>query len=581
MSQTALPADRAEPSGPAEPSPPPVAAGAADAPVRPARARAEGPLWLLVGLLVALALTWPLATQLGTHVPQDAADPLAEAWEVAWSGHALLTDPLHLYAGNTFWPEGPSLAFSDSHLGYLPASLIGSSPRAVIVRYDLLFLFAYGLAFAGAALLARELGARPAAAAVAGAAYAWAPWRILHNGHLNILSVGGVPLSLFLLVSGYRRGRPRQVVAGWLVAAWQVSLGFALGIWFVYLLALLSVVAGAVWLRRGRPALPRPMVRATAVGGGTFLVLLGLLLAPYLAVRSRYPDATRSIADVDLYSPPVRGLFAAAGESRVWGDATAFARDTLGWAPEMALFPGLLVLVLAGVGLGARVLPRPARVGLVLLGAGALVLGFGTAWSVSKPVYTALFDLAPGWSSLRTPGRLAFVWTLVLALLAALGTERLLAAATTGRRRVPAAALSVGGLLLAAVVLWEGSPRLPLSEVPMPPAGLAAVDGPLVNFPASAGADNTYMFWSTQSWQQIANGNTSYLPPALSQVRAMESFPDAATVGDLRGRGYESVVVHLDRIGGTPWEPVPARPVDGLGVTVRTEGSMLVYDLNP
>lgn len=561
---------------PAEQAGPPGSRDARD------RSRWEGPLWLLAGLLVALALTWPLATQLSTHVPQDAADPLAEAWEVAWSGHALFTQPLRLYSANAFWPEGPSLAFSDSHLGYLPASLIGDGAVAVVVRYNLLFLFAYGLAFAGAGLLARELGARPAAAAVAAAAYAWAPWRILHNGHLNILSVGGVPLSLFLLVSGYRRGRPWQVVAGWLVAAWQVSIGFALGIWFVYLLGLLTVVAGVVWLRRGRPALPRPLVRASAFGGGAFLVLVGLLLTPYLAVRSRYPDAGRSLADVDLYSPPVRGLFAAAGESRAWGERTAFVRDTLGWAPEMALFPGLLVVVLAAVGLRHAGVDRRLRTGLAAIGAVALVLGFGTAWAVSKPLYVLLFELAPGWSSLRTPGRLAFVWTLVLALLAAFGTERLLRGLSgTARSRLPAAGASAVAVLLAGVVLYEGSPRLPLAEVPKPPAGLAAVPGPLVHFPASAGADNTYMYWSTESWTKIANGNTSYLPPSLAQVRGMETFPDAITVGDLRARGYESVVVHLDRIGGTPWEPVPARPVDGLGVSVRTEGTMLVFDLNP
>ena len=37
-----------------------------------------------------------------------------------------------------------------------------------MVRYDLLFLFAYALAFFGAYLLARELGLSPAGAAIAG-----------------------------------------------------------------------------------------------------------------------------------------------------------------------------------------------------------------------------------------------------------------------------------------------------------------------------------------------------------------------------------------------------------------------------
>ena len=36
-------------------------------------------------------------------------------------------------------------------------------------------------------------------------AFAYAPWRHAHEIHLNVLSTGGVPLALFLLLRGYRR----------------------------------------------------------------------------------------------------------------------------------------------------------------------------------------------------------------------------------------------------------------------------------------------------------------------------------------------------------------------------------------
>lgn len=544
----------------------------------PARPPAEGLLWLLAGLVVAVLLTWPLVGHLSSQVGQDTADPLSEAWEVAWSGHALLTQPLRLYSANAFWPEGPSLAFSDAQIGYLPASLIGSGHVAALIRYNLLFLLAYGLAFAGAALLARELGVRRSAAAVAAAAFAWAPWRTSHNGHLNILGTGGVPLSLYLLVSGYRRGRPGQVVAGWLVAAWQVSLGFALGIWFCYLLAALAAAAAVSWLRCGRPALPPPLVRATVIGAGAFLFLVALLLAPYALVRARYPDAVRTLADIDLYSPPVRGLLAASGEARYWGARTAFVRDTLPWPPEQVLFPGLLVLVLAVAGLTSSRATRRVRTVLAVTTLVAVVLSLGTAWGPSRPLYVLLFDNAPGWSSVRTPGRFALFWSLGLALLAALGAERAARAVARGRSVVPAAAV---GLVLALVVLGEGAPRLPLADVPPPPPGLSAVPGPLVQLPASATADNTYAYWSTDGWTPLANGSTSYLPPPLAQVRSMESFPDLATVAELRARGYRNVVVHTDLVPGTPWEGVGTRSVAGLGVTVRTQGTLLVFDLVP
>ena len=52
-----------------------------------------------------------------------------------------------------------------------------------------------------------------------------------------MISSGGLPLALFLLLRGYRRGSRGLVLAGWLVSAWQISLGFTLGMQYAYLLA--------------------------------------------------------------------------------------------------------------------------------------------------------------------------------------------------------------------------------------------------------------------------------------------------------------------------------------------------------
>src|SRR3954468_3309789 len=213
-----------------------------------------------VGL--ALIMHWPLPLHIGRDVPRDLGDPLPQAWQVAWDGHALAHQPLDFFQANVFWPLKNSLAFSDALVGYAPFGLIGSGPHAAIVRYDLLFLFAYALAFFGAYLLARELGAGRAGGFVAGAAFAYAPWRLEQDGHLHVLSSGGIPLALALLVRGYRRSSGRTVLAGWLVAAWQLSLGFSLGLQLAYLLFVLAV--GALLLGF-RPS--RRMLVATVAGG--------------------------------------------------------------------------------------------------------------------------------------------------------------------------------------------------------------------------------------------------------------------------------------------------------------------------
>lgn len=545
---------------------------------RPPRSAYEGWLWFVAGAVIAVVLTWPLVTHLTSVIPHDAADPLAQVWVAAWGGHAVLHAPLSLFQGNAFWPEGPSYAFSDDLLGYFPAGLLGSGPVAGLARYNLLFLFTYALAFAGAALLAREIGARPGAAAVAGAAFAWAPWRMSHNGHLNILSTGGIPLALCLLLSGYRRGRVRQIVAGWLVAAWQVSLGFGLGIYFCYLLALLALVALVEWLRRGRPTPPRPAVAGTLAGGAAFLGIVAFCVSPYLEVLRRYPDAPRSVDEVAFFSPPFSAFLSADMTSRVWGAATETARAGLPWAPEQALFPGLLVCVLALIGLSRRRSSARLRIALVVSLVVGVLLSMGLSPHGGDLTYRPLYELLPGWKGLRTPGRLAVFWSLALALLAALGTERLTEWVRPEGSRQPAVGTALA-LACAAVVLWEGSPRLPLAPVPTAPAGLAGIAEPQVHFPASPFDDDVYMLWSTDGFPRIANGNASYLPPGLAAVRGLTAFPDAGSVQLLRSRGYRTVVLHTDRAAGTPWAGAAQRPVDGLGVTVRQIGSLVVYDL--
>ena len=169
--------------------------------------------------LLSVIMNWPLVLHLGQDIPKDLGDPLAESWQVAWDGHALAHQPLHFFDSNQFWPFHDTLAFSDALVGYAPAGLFGSGPHAAVFRYDLVFLFAYALAFAGAYLLGRELGLEPAGALACGVAFAFAPFRLEQDGHMQVISSGGIPLALALGARGYRKRRPGLVVAGFLVSA--------------------------------------------------------------------------------------------------------------------------------------------------------------------------------------------------------------------------------------------------------------------------------------------------------------------------------------------------------------------------
>ena len=517
-----------------------------------------------IAVVLALAMNAPVTAHIGSRLPGDVQDPALQAWQIAWGGHALRTDPAGFFDANTFWPLKGSLAFSDALIGYAPTALLGEGPGIAVLRYDLLYLLTFVLAFLGAYLLARELGAGHGGALVAGVAFAYAPYRLSQVRHLNVLSTGGVPLALFLLRSGYRRRAPRALLAGWAVAAWQVSLGFGIGMPFVYLLAAGTIV---VLLRSRARARDRKTTVAFVGGAAVFAVVSLLLAAPYVATLRAHPEARRTQSEVRFFSPTKASVLAAASTSTLWGRTTAPFRERLRWPEEQTLFPGLIAPALAAVGAVTGRASRAVRIALVAGGAGAalLALGFGVAdgWLGYRLAYHL-----PGWQGIRTPGRLMVFVTLALAVLAALGASRLL-----DRTRRRGALL---GLMLA-LILLDGAGSTPTAPVPTAPA--ARAPAPQVHLPFAPGG--LYMLWSTDGFPPIVNGSSGVVPRFHQDLLPiLTGFPDRASVEELRAIGVSTVLLHTDMTQGTPWESAARRDVRGLGLRLRLEGSTLVYDLS-
>ena len=412
---------------------------------------------------------------------------------------------------------------------------------------------------------------------VAGVAFAYAPFRATMNGHLHVLSSGGIPLSLFLLLRGYRRRVAWLVLAGWVVVAWQLSLGFTLGLQLAYLLAVLAVVAVVLWFRRGRAAVGRWLIAATAAGVLLAAAVTVYEARPYLRVHRDYPSARRTNYDVGLYSASPRAFLAAPAESRLWGGATAAVRNGLRSRNEDTLFPGLAIFGLAALGLGWGAWPRALRIGL---GAGVvtcavLSLGFGMP-PHGDLTYRLLYRFAPGWDAVRTPGRIVTLTSLGLALLAAAGAEVAIAAST---RRLPVrwqrtGALAVGSLLVAAVVV-DGVGRVGDPRVPLPPPGQARLGQPQLHLPSNGSYDRLYQLWSTDGFPAIVNGVSTFDLPSQDSVRGvMRTFPDAQSVLFLRQRRIRTVVLHTGLGGvGLPRSlrspPLPADPVAAAAKSIR------------
>ncbi|MGW3806522.1 hypothetical protein [Micromonospora sp. NPDC005113] len=559
----------------------------------------EWTLASLGALALAVLMTWPTLRYPRYTLPQDYWDPSLQAWQMAWSGHILLTEPARLWQSNTFFPELWSFAFSDTLLGYAPAGMLGSGPEDAVLRYNIMFVLAHALATLGAYALARQLGAGRIGAAVAGVAYTYAPWLLAQAGHLHVLSNGGIPLALAMLARGHgwslRHGyRPERrhdgwVYAGWLVAAWQLSLGFGIGLPFAYFLACAVLVAAVLFyarrLRTGQ-ALPfgRRLLVADVVGGLLFAGV-GLLMAiPYFRVTELHPYAERTIGDISIFSPPASGFVTAPAESRIWGGLHEGARAALPWHPEMTLLPGFVLYALAAGGLFFSVWRLRHR--LLLLAGVLLTMAFamGTRFFDGAFTYVPLFEHAPGWNALRTPGRLMLWTTLLLALLAAGAvtalTERVRELAAQRIPSWPGPWLRLATLLPLLLVTVEGLNTTPHPVVPTQPAALRTVEGPLLVLPSNQSLDQHVMLWSTSGFPDVVNGGSGFTPRQLDDVRRVtQSFPDQTSVDYLRTFGVRTVVLLRGQVAGTPWEITIDAPVDLLGITRQEIDGAVVYRL--
>ncbi len=608
--------------------------------------RDRGAPWgevLLAGaasVAVTLADGWAIVRSLGTEVTGDLGDPLYFAWQLAWVSHALQTDPANLFTSNAFQREPDNLAYTDVVFGYAPlAWLTPGGQTGALMQLNLALLIATAMAAFGGYLLARVLGARVPGAAVAAVGFGFAPWRDTQVIHVNVVSTGGIALAAALLLYGHAwslrhgwqprllPGRARWALLGWFVACWQLTIGFATGIWFGYFLAAIMIGLSLAWfaaVRRAEPAhRPRPPGRTVAadlVGAAAFLATTLALLIPHLRVLDRLPEARRSEAMLDLFSPPWFGLLTAGPANALWGghQATWQAAISQRWPPEMYLSPGIVLIGLAVA--GVFVSSWPVRSRLVLAGATAVlaVLATGSQGPAGgRYTFLPLWQLLPGWDQLRTPGRLMIWVTMGLCVLAAGAVSRVVdevaddwerreelsrwtprgGAAGTGtpaRRRpgllpeylagrdgVTATALAVALLIPAAGLYYEGRDIVPRWTVARAPTDLAALPQPLLILPTGQVADYHLMFWSTQGWPVIANGDSGFNAVAQARLRSdAASFPDPTSVAALRERGIATVVLVRSRIGpGSPWLGAPERDVDGLGITRTEVGDAVVYDL--
>jgi hypothetical protein len=402
-----------------------------------------------------------------------------------------------------FFPLQGTLAFSE-HLAGLgvistPVQLAGGN---ALLAYNIAFVASFALSAWCAYLLTWRLTGSRVAAACAGLAFGFGPYRAGQLAHLQVLTAQWMPLILLSLHEYVRTSRRAWLAAfgaSWVVQA--LSNGY-------YLLFLPVLIACWVsWFVDWRRSSGRGV--AIVVTWVIASVPLIPVLVEYRGVHAAL-DLARTPAETARFSATPASFLHAAPLLAVWPTSDVATQEDY-------LFPGLtgiLVVTVAWVVVRSRADYTNAStlafysLAAVLMYALALGPGAGTSlldWL--RPYRWA--TLLPGYAGLRAPARFAMLASLCLSTAAGVAIATLLAN-LRGLRRLVTAAVIVAGLVLDGVtVSLPLAPPPPRFIVPADMGNALVLELPPDDARVSVAAMYRAMFHRLP----LVNGYSGYIPP--------------------------------------------------------------------
>jgi hypothetical protein len=537
-------------------------------------------LILGVYILLTLTLTYPLAFNLASAVPNDIGDPLLNTWILAWVNHALLVDPWNFFNANIYHPLPNTLAYSEHMLSTalvgLPWQLISAEP---LVAYNLSLWLTFPLAAFGMYLLIFRWTHHRAAAFMAGLIFAFSPYRFAAIAHLQLLTWHWLPFVVLALDKLIRANLPRRrymsnTISLVIFLTLQLLASWYLAVYTIFVVGAYMILAGITGIFRPLTHKPSQLVRFSLA------LLLGLIFTlplawPYFSVVADLRAARPLSQAVALAAAPT-DFNAAAPFNRVFGPLTGQLRARPGFTEENTLFVGIIPILLALLALWPLTkltLLDLKRLTIYYVLRVAYFLGFRNTPYVIRSLYpkttnptshfvisfllcvllmallltwpgpyALLAQLLPVTTIIRVPPRWIIPALFALAGLAGFGFARI-AQLLSPRISVlrPALLLLTSGLIVAESL----SIPLPLAPVENraglnpayywlagQPNPLALIELPLHSAPAPEYPEVKRLYASTLGWWRLVNGYSGYTParqPQLAQALADFPGPQALT----------------------------------------------------
>ncbi|MGC9336067.1 MAG: hypothetical protein ACP5JJ_18135, partial [Anaerolineae bacterium] len=469
-------------------------------------------LALVAYTLLALALTWPMATHWGSHVPGNGVDDPPLTWNLWWVPYATLelgTNPFD--CDYLFYPLGINLALYtltvlNAFLSIPLQAVLGLIPASNILLLSSLVLSAYGAFLLASYLLSSgrpqqlpgtaKLGATLPALG-AGLVYGFAASKLAYAslGQWNIASSQWIPFYvLYLLKTGENPRRWRFPLLAVLFLLMQGYAELTYATFLVLFTAVWVLWQAVVLLKERQFAQLGRLALNLALMGAVFAAGLSPMLARMLPdLRAAGDILVEGTGFAEAYSADLLGFLVPSSNHPVFGALPERFHFHYGVGQHVYAGYSLLILAVLGVVGGWR--RRTVRF-WTLAAAVFWLLAMGPTLQVNGvdtrlPLPFALVARLPFFEGNRYPSRYSVMLLLSLAMLVTFGLSRLFSWHTSskenGRWRP---SRLIAPLLLVLFTFEHLSIPLPLSDMGVPDVYQALVqempyDSTLLDLPVA------------------------------------------------------------------------------------------------
>lgn len=547
------------------------------------------PIILLTALSCILAyfLFLPASAHPGINAI-NAVDPLFYAWNLMHNYQSVLHGFTNLLNANIFYPEGNTLAFSDTLYGQtifaFPIIALTGNP---LLAENIVVFLSFPLSALAMYFLTRHLTKHTAASLVAGLFYAFSMPRLAQIGHISMISSQWLPLFVlfFIRFLENRQSKLREGLLAFLFffLALLSSIYFAV---FCIVIGIIIAVFGISWEKSSdRFTLIRDRLKTIALMAVPCIILLGISLYPYFRLAVEHPEIKRTLQDASFFKAYPADYLSVLPQSFI---AHAGLPTNIN---EHALYPTLTVFVLALAGVVLSLKKKTKYMPLfVVIVAVSFLLSLGpdqefhtgnwSSGSIQLP-YTWLYNTLPFIRIIRVPARFSIFVILGLSALAGMGLSQL-----EKRMKAPALLSGIAALLFLAEIWQTGTPfvhvavppaipdvyawlsgqpdSIIIAEVPFRPLFSGkSIEEQLYRTYDQNSEDGVYTleayrtYFSAFHRKRMLNGYSGFFPDAYNAAaHELQTFPSNDALYILHSRNVKYVILHAWQYAGSSGDTI-------------------------